>query len=141
MFIYASVHKIADPAAFAASIRNYLILPAAWSNVAALTLPWIEIGVGVFLILGIQTKPSALITTAMLAVFLAAIIRAYAIGLNIDCGCFSSGSEVSEPIGLYHIVRDSALVIVSALILWFDRGDFSISSLPIFRKAPGGVHA
>lgn len=136
MFIYASVHKIADPGAFAVSIRNYLIIPPAWSHIAALTLPWVEMGAGVFLVLGIQTKPSALLTTCMLAVFLAAIIRAYAIGLNIDCGCFSSGAGPSEAIGLYHIVRDSALVCISALVLLFDQGHFSMASLPLFRGVP-----
>ena len=69
LFLYASLYKIQDPAAFAVSIRNYGILPADWSNVAALTLPWIEIIAGSFLILGIHIKPSALLTTGMLAVF------------------------------------------------------------------------
>ena len=48
LFIYASVHKIFDPLDFAASIRNYNILPASWSNMTAVILPWIELGVGVF---------------------------------------------------------------------------------------------
>jgi putative oxidoreductase len=134
MFIYASVHKILDPMDFAVSIRNYLIIPPAWSNMVALTLPWVELGAGTFLILGIQARPSALLTTGMLAVFLAAIIRAYAIGLDIDCGCFSSGTASVGHVGVYHIVRDSAFVCVSALILLFDRGELSIASIPVFRR-------
>jgi uncharacterized membrane protein YphA (DoxX/SURF4 family) len=132
LFIYASVHKIQDPATFAVSVRNYLIVPPEWSNLIALTLPWIEIAVGVFLILGIQTRASALLTTGMLTVFFAAIIYAYSIGLDIDCGCFGSASSSSGRIGIVTIIRDGLLLLVSSFILLWDRGDFSVASLPVF---------
>ena len=129
MFVYASIHKIADPGQFAVAIRNYLIVPPEWSHLIALTLPWVEMGAGTFLILGIQTKPSALLTTGMLAVFLVAIVRAYATGLNIDCGCFSSGAASHGAIGIYHLVRDSLILLVSLFALLADRGDFSVCGL------------
>jgi uncharacterized membrane protein YphA (DoxX/SURF4 family) len=135
LFVYASVHKILDPAAFAIAVRNYLIIPPAWSNLVALTLPWVELAAGLFLIVGIQTKPSALLTTGMLAVFLAAIIHAYAIGLDIDCGCFSSGSSSPGKIGIYHLVRDSALFFTSLFILLADRGEFSLPGLYEFARS------
>ncbi len=127
LFIYASVHKILNPAEFAVSVRNYMIIPPAWSNLVALTLPWVEIAVGVFLVLGIQTKPSALLTTGMLGVFFAAIVYAYSIGLDIDCGCFSSASGSSGKIGIYHFIRDGALFLVSLFILLTDRGELGLS--------------
>jgi putative oxidoreductase len=127
LFVYASVHKILDPAGFAVSIRNYMIVPAAWSNLIALTLPWIELAVGLLLIVGIQTRPSALLTTGMLGVFLAALIYAYSIGLDIDCGCFTSAASSVGRIGLYHLVRDGSLFFISLLVLVADRGDFSLS--------------
>lgn len=129
LFVYASIHKIADPAAFAVSIRNYLILPPAWSNVCALTLPWIELVAGSLLIVGILTKPSALLTTGMLGVFLGAIIYAYSIGLNIDCGCFSASGSTEGKIEFYHIFRDFSLFLTSLLVLVFDRGHFSFRGL------------
>jgi putative oxidoreductase len=129
LFLYACVHKIADPLGFAVSIRNYMVLPVAWSNIVAITLPWIELGAGLFLILGIQTKPAALLTTTMLAVFLGALIYAYAIGLDIDCGCFSTAAESQGRVGPYHLVRDTALFLASLSILLTDNGDFSVSGL------------
>ena len=129
MFVYASIHKIADPAQFAVSIRNYMIIPPDWSHLVALALPWVEMGAGGFLILGIQTKPSALLTTGMLAVFLVAIVRAYFTGLDIDCGCFSSSLASHGRIGMYHLVRDSVILLVSLFVLVADRGDFRISGL------------
>ncbi len=104
-----------------------MIVPPSWSNILALTLPWIEIGAGVFLILGIQTKPAALLTTGMLGVFLAALIYAYSIGLDIDCGCFSSADSSSGRVGIYHFVRDTLLFLISLFVLLAARGHFSIS--------------
>jgi uncharacterized membrane protein YphA (DoxX/SURF4 family) len=129
MFVYASIYKVFDPAGFAVSIRNYMILPALWSNIVALTLPWIEIVAGIFLILGVQVRPSALLTTGMLGVFLGAIIYAFSIGLDIDCGCFSSAASSGGRIGPIHIARDATLFLISLLILVSDRGNFSVSWL------------
>ena len=135
LFIYASVHKLLDPADFAVSVRKYLIIPAAWSNVVALTLPWIELAAGFFLIVGIQTKPSALLTTGMLGVFLAAVIHAYSIGLDIDCGCFSSAGASAGKIGIYHLVRDSSLFVISLFVLLADRGELSLAKLYAFARS------
>jgi uncharacterized membrane protein YphA (DoxX/SURF4 family) len=132
LFVYASVHKVLDPASFALSIRNYMIVPSAWSNLIALTLPWIELAVGLFLVVGIQTRASALLTTGMLGVFLAALIYAYSIGLDIDCGCFTSAASSGGRIGLYHLARDGSLFLISLLVLVADRGDFSLSRVELF---------
>jgi putative oxidoreductase len=129
MFVYASIYKVFDPANFAVSIRNYMIIPASWSNFVALTLPWIEIVAGVFLILGVQLRPSALLTTGMLGVFLGALIYAFSIGLDIDCGCFSSAATSGGRIGFFHIARDAALFLISLFILMSGRDSFSVSSL------------
>lgn len=129
LFIYASIHKVLDPASFAVAIRNYMILPPAWSNIVAISLPWIELGAGLFLILGIQTRPAALLTTGMLGVFLGAIVYAYFIGLDIDCGCFTSAQSSTGRIGIYHIVRDTALVVASFFVLMTDRGDWSVANI------------
>ena len=70
LFIYASAYKILDPGEFAGSIRNYGLIPPVFSNLVALTLPWLELVSGAFLILGIQTRASALLTSLMMLVFL-----------------------------------------------------------------------
>lgn len=133
VFVAASVHKIIDPGDFAISVRNYMILPPALSNFAALTLPWVELFSGILLIVGIQTKPAALLTTAMLGIFLAAVIYAYSIGLDIECGCFTSSSSAEGRVGVYHIVRDGVLLAISAMVLRFDSEGKSLLNL-IFGK-------
>ncbi len=141
LFVYASIYKIIDPADFSNAIRNYLILPSEWSNIAALTLPWIEFIAGMFLILGVQTKPAALLTTGMLAVFFSAIIYAYATGLDIDCGCFGSAANSTGRVGILHILRDTALFFVSLTILLFDQGHLSVvRALPFVREREVSSH-
>ena len=135
LFVYASIYKIFDPAEFSVAIRNYMILPPQWSNLAALTLPWIELAAGSLLILGIQTRPAALLTTGMMAVFLAAVIYAYTTGLDIDCGCFSSAVDSEGRIGLFHVFRESGLFLASLAIVLFDRGAFSLECvLPLVQR-------
>lgn len=126
LFIYASIYKVLNPADFAVSVRNYTILPVEWTNFVAITLPWVELGSGLFLVMGVFTRPSALLTTGMMAVFLAALVYAYYTGLDIDCGCFSSSSQSSGKIGPLHLIRDTALFLTSAFVLFFDTGDYSV---------------
>jgi putative oxidoreductase len=141
LFVYASIYKILSPADFATAIRNYLILPPAWSNLAALMLPWVELVAGSFLMLGIESRPAALLVTGMLGVFLAAMVYAYSIGLDIDCGCFGSPQSSAGRVGGYHIVRDSLLFLVSLGIVVFDRGDFGVKGMLRIRSILGSKPA
>ena len=53
VFIYASYDKILDPASFSSTIHNFHVTPIYIENLAALIIPWLELIVGVFLILGV----------------------------------------------------------------------------------------
>ncbi len=129
LFVYACRHKLLDPAAFAADVRNYTLLPVAVTNLVAITLPWVELVAGLFLIAGIQTKPSALVIAGLLGVFIPALVYAYAVGLDISCGCFTTSADSGGRIGPLTLVRDGALLPITLLILFADRGDFRIASL------------
>jgi uncharacterized membrane protein YphA (DoxX/SURF4 family) len=141
LFVYASIYKILSPEEFATAIRNYLILPPAWSNLAALMLPWVELIAGSFLILGIQSRPAALLTTGMLGVFLAAVVYAYMTGLDIDCGCFGSPQSSPGRVGVYYILRDLLLFLVSLGIVVFDRGGFDVRGMLGARSISGSKPA
>ncbi len=129
LFIYASFHKVIDPGDFAQSVRNYLILPPQWTNIVAITLPWIELLVGVFLIIGFQTKPSALIVSGLMCVFIVALSNAYYTGLDINCGCFSSSGSAEGKITILTVLRDSVLLPVALFVLFADRGEFSVTRI------------
>jgi uncharacterized membrane protein YphA (DoxX/SURF4 family) len=142
LFIYASIYKVLDPASFAQSVRNYMILPPELSNLTAMTLPWIELVAGTLLVLGIWTRPAALVITCLLIMFIPALFYVWSIGLDINCGCFSSASTSEGRISLLTIVRDSSLILVALFVLFADRGHFSLGERPRgSAHAPNGSHA
>jgi len=118
IFVYASLHKIIDPAAFAKSIYNYQILPDQVINLAALILPWLELLLGLALISGVGALGAAAWCHGLLWVFFLALVYNQVRGLNIHCGCFTNATLASEaPPMLWYFVRDTSLLIASGVLL------------------------
>jgi putative oxidoreductase len=114
IFIYAAVGKIANPADFAEDIKNYQLLPDFMLNIVALTMPWIEILCGIFLIVGFRLKANAFLAGGLLLTFNFAVFYAMALGLNIDCGCFS---ERATMVG-WTKIGENMLTIILALYIF-----------------------
>ena len=122
IFIFAAIDKIANPDAFAKSINNFHVLPYSMINIPALILPWVELLCGILVLMGIKQKASSLLISAMLAVFIIAIIVAIFRGYNINCGCFGENSpaaaaEVTK-VGWTKVIEDLRWLIAS-LFLYF----------------------
>ena len=96
IFIYASIDKIIDPLKFSDAIDNYHITPIQLNNLAALVIPWIELVVGVFLILGIYVRGSSLIVISLLIWFIFILSQALVRGINVNCGCFNLAEQVND---------------------------------------------
>jgi hypothetical protein len=88
-------------------------------NLAAITLPWIEIVAGVFLVLGIWMRASAILLSALTLVFMVAIGSALARGLDIDCGCF--GTVGGRRAGLVPLLEDMVLLLCGLWVVWTSR--------------------
>jgi hypothetical protein len=89
--------KIADPPGFMRSLYAYLLLPDAWLAPLALVLPWLEALCGLALILGPGRRGAAVITLALMVVFLGALGINRLRGNPVDCGCFgTSGTHVQK---------------------------------------------
>lgn len=119
VFLIASIEKIANPGAFAESIGYYRLVGPALSMAAASFLPWLELLCGLGLLFGLGVRGSALLISAMLAVFTAAVAAALARGLDISCGCFSQ-DPASGAIGLWKLA-ENALLLLSSILLSFSR--------------------
>jgi uncharacterized membrane protein YphA (DoxX/SURF4 family) len=109
VFIYASLDKILHPDQFARIIFNYHLVPASLINLAAIMLPWVELGAGLFLIMGVWTRASGLILTALVVVFIAALSINWFRGVSLECGCFTVSSTAKGAIGSL-ILRDVLLL-------------------------------
>ena len=92
-FVYACYHKIMDPPDFAKSVNNYKILPSELVNAAAIFMPWLELLCGLALVTGIARTGAALISGALLVLFIAALSYNLYIGHPTICGCTMTYEE------------------------------------------------
>jgi putative oxidoreductase len=118
LFVYAGVLKVWDPASFAIDVYHYRILPYPMAVAWALYLPWLEIIAGACVIFNKWYVGALGILLALTAIFTVALAIAWARGLDISCGCFSSSSTTAHyP---WDILRD--LLIMGAILLlgWND---------------------
>ncbi len=116
VFIYASWDKILNPAEFARIVYHYQLvgpsrnvgpLPA---NLLAVTLPWIELVVGLLLATGLWRREAAAVAAVMLLVFVLAVGAALARGIDLEnCGCFTVTGAGREA-GLRLIAGDLLLL-------------------------------
>jgi uncharacterized membrane protein YphA (DoxX/SURF4 family) len=134
VFVLACVHKILDPYDFAMQVATYQILPLGLVNLQAIALPWVELATGILLILGLWTRPAALLTCGMNLMFIVAIAMALAADLQLQCGCFSSadaGHDMSPSL----IVRDAALLLAGAFLVAMRPDRFTLDAWLGRRKA------
>jgi putative oxidoreductase len=125
MFIYASMTKIPYPAEFGKNVEAYRLFPY-WSvGVIAVSIPWLEMICGLFLIIGLATRAAAALIAALFAVFTIMLTVNVLRGSPITCGCFDS---VGAQIGWWDVVRDVLLLLLALQVFFFDR-------VFIFRRA------
>lgn len=115
VFLYASFDKIANPEAFAKAVYNYQILPDSTVNLVAVTLPWIELLLGVCLIAGFWLPGATMVSTGLLIVFVSAMAYNEVRGLDVHCGCFST-EPGGGPEGFSPLIRDSLFIVVSGFL-------------------------
>ncbi len=83
-------------------------------RIVASLLPWLEIGVGVLLILGLFVRFAGIATAVLASVFIVALVQAKARGLAIDCGCFGGGGA-GDGVTWWDIARDIPIVLAGTL--------------------------
>lgn len=116
VFILASIHKIIYPETFAQTIYQYQILPDSMINLVAITLPWIELVAAVAILTPTSFKDgAALLMLLMLAVFALAMSFNILRGLDISCGCFSSGD--TDTIGWSNVVRNLGYMFLCVAVM------------------------
>lgn len=136
-FVFASLDKIASPAAFARIVYQWQVTGPVLSNLVAVTLPWVELLAGTLLVLGVWKRESALVIVLLLVVFLGAAGSVLARGIDVEnCGCTSlAKTETStsawpppwmKGVGWFLVTRN--VVMLGAAIL--------IAAAPPRREAP-----
>jgi hypothetical protein len=124
VFVAAALPKIGDPASFAKSVHNFRVLPVSLENLAAVTLPWIELVAGLVAVLnpraemlrpwgagGTLARSGATVTAGLMVVFTLAVAQAVVRDLDIACGCF--GTADATQVGVTKLLENLALTAVA----------------------------
>jgi uncharacterized membrane protein YphA (DoxX/SURF4 family) len=127
IFIYAGYAKIFLPtmhphppvgvalALFAMQVDSYQLLSPGAVKFVAHALPFTEIALGVLLIIGWHLRIFATIVSLIMLGFFAAVVRSYAMGLQINCGCFAT----PEPLTVNTVIRDGLLAALAVVMTVF----------------------
>ena len=97
---------------FATQVDSYQLLPSSYVNFVAHTLPFFELFLGLWLLSGWQLRFSSGLTSALLLGFFGNTVRAYALGLEINCGCFGPG----EALGAQTLIQEGSLLALSLAV-------------------------
>lgn len=110
------------------AVRAYELLPVALANFLGLVLPFLEIAVGVLLIVGAAVRVSAAISGVLMLAFSIGIAQAWARGLSIDCGCFGGGGQVAPGTANYlpELIRDAGLALMAFYIFRYPHSKFGL---------------
>lgn len=128
VLLVAGYLKAGNAAKSKMAVRAYEVLPISIANLLGEILPWLEIGAGLLLILGVAVKWSSIFAAALMFTFVAAIAQAWARGLSIDCGCFGGGGQVAAAKTRYleEILRDLGLAITALYLIRYPLGRFGM---------------
>ena len=120
--------KIGNLPKSAMAVRSYELLPVSLANFLGYTLPWIEIGLGLLLIVGVTVKISGALGALTMLAFIIAIAQAWARGLSIDCGCFGGGGAIDPEDTKYlsEIIRDIGLMALGIFLYFYPKGRFAL---------------
>lgn len=131
IFLVAGWLKVGDLAASGRAVNAYQIMPYDAAMIVGAAQPFVEIVVGLLLIVGLATRLAAWAGAIMMVAFIAGIASAWARGLNIDCGCFSKGGQLPPgviPNYLPEILRDVAFLAMAIFLIIYPVSRFSLDA-------------
>jgi len=120
IWLWAGMAKAADPLAAENAVRAYQLAPEALIKPIAWGLPFIEIGLAALFVFGIAQGTAATISLGLFGMFIAAIVSAWARGIQIACGCFGGGGTDPSVTWIHYvleIVRDTGFIAMAAWLM------------------------
>ena len=132
VWLIAGGLKVGDLAASGRAVNAYRLFPYEVAKVIGAAQPFLEIALGLLLLAGLAVRLSAGVSATLLVLFMAGIVSAWARGLQIDCGCFSTGGELgagADPAYGWDLARDAAFLVLAGILLWRPRTRFSLDGI------------
>lgn len=129
VWLVAGATKVGDLAASGRAVNAYQVMPYPAAQVVGAALPFVELALGMLLLVGLGTRLAAGFSAGLLVVFIAGIVSAWSRGLAIDCGCFGSGGQLAagqSPAYLPEILRDVGFLALAGYLLLRPRSRLSV---------------
>ena len=129
VWIAAGALKLGDLTASGRSVVAYRIIPFDAAMFLGAVLPFLEVTIGLLLVLGLATRVIAVVSVVLFGIYIVAIASVWARGLRIDCGCFGTGGDLTgdqRPQYAIEIIRDIALLFVAGFLVLFPRTRLSL---------------
>jgi uncharacterized membrane protein YphA (DoxX/SURF4 family) len=134
VWIIAGALKVGDLTASGRAVVAYRLLPPSFATVLGSVLPFVEIAVGLLLVVGLATRLSAVVSAVLLVAYIIGIASVWVRGLRIDCGCFGAGGDLAanaQPTYFSETIRDIALLAVAVYLIVRPRTRLSLDALVI----------
>jgi uncharacterized membrane protein YphA (DoxX/SURF4 family) len=129
VWLIAGGSKVGDLAGSGRAVTAFRLLPVEAARIVGAALPFVELALGVLLLLGLATRLAGAVSAALFAVYIVGIAAAWARGLSIDCGCFGGGGQLApgqHPNYAPDIVRDLGLLVVAGFLAVWPRTRLAI---------------
>jgi putative oxidoreductase len=94
LFLISGIAKVLDPIRFLFTLRDFRLFPGIIEPWLALFLPWFEVVLGLFMVLGLFLRTCSLLLGILNVTFMAAILSVIVRGIEIDCGCFGLLADI-----------------------------------------------
>ena len=133
LFLWSGFEKLVrNYENFILVVQSYKVLSDHGAVVVARVIPWVELALGIFLIVGFKIRASLIALWVLISAFIAVVGSALFRKLPIDdCGCF--GDAVSFPLkGI--LIFDAALWALLLLMIVFHRVFSSFSVDDYFKN-------
>lgn len=138
MWLFYSLPKLTTPDVNAADVRRFQILPGGLVNSFAYTQPFLELALGLLLIVGLGTRLVAALSAVLLLVYIGGIVSLGARGIHISCGCGGNGAAVAAGQTRYtlDVLRDIGYLVPAAWLIWRPSSRFSADRVLLPEPVP-----
>ncbi len=116
VLVYSGALKLGHATDLASAIAGFRLLPGSIVAPLALILPYFEILIGAYLIIGLFTRIAATVAAAQFVVYAGAIAAAVVRHIPAHCGCF--GPNDTATADWPHVAFDLVLAATAAFIAY-----------------------
>ena len=129
MWLYYAVPKLSYSSdALQLAVRQYQILPDSLANTFGTVQPFLELALGLLVLIGLGTRLVAVLSGLLLLAYIGGIISLGARGIAINCGCGGIASTVAAGHTRYtlDVLRDVGYLIPALWLIRWPRSPFGL---------------